>query len=82
MTTIFSVSKTECLSCNNQILKSLGNLQGVFGAEIDRSEGRVIVSHTDEVSCEQISSVLTQSGFMDVKAELASDSPSIWGCAL
>ena len=74
----FTVSESECLLCTNQLLKELGKLQGVFGAEVDRISGRIVVSHTDEVSRAQILEIL---GVKEAQA-LAQDEPSIWGCAL
>ncbi len=80
----FSISKSECKTCNNQVLKTLGTLQGVFGAEMDRIEGKIIVSHTDEVSREKIAEVLLTLGFpeMNIEEDVESDGPSVWGCAL
>ena len=80
----FLVSKTECITCNNQVLKDLGTLQGVFEAEIDRIEGTIIVSHTEEVTREQIAAKLALLGLPDLEIvqEPENDKPSIWGCAL
>jgi len=55
------------MACNNQVLKTLGTLQGVFGAEMDRIEGRIVVSHTDEVAREQIAETLLSLGFPEDK---------------
>jgi len=63
MYSTFLVSKSECMACNNQVLKTLGTLQGVFGAEMDRIEGRIVVSHTDEVVRDQIAETLLSLGF-------------------
>ncbi len=85
MYSTFLVSKSECMACNNQVLKTLGTLQGVFGAEMDRIEGRIVVSHTDEVSRTQIAEMLTKLGFPERKEDTEEpeyDEPSIWGCAL
>ena len=78
MTSIFLVSMTSCVNCNNEVLKSLGSLQGVFGAEIDRSEGKIFVSHTDEVNRQQIIDVLSEIGFQFLGPEIKFDTPSIW----
>lgn len=53
------------MTCNNQALKELGKLQGVFGAEIDRTDGHITVSHTDEVTREKIAEVLVTLGFSE-----------------
>jgi cation transport ATPase len=86
MTSTFLVSKTECMTCNNQVLKTLGTLQGIFGAEMDRIEGRIVVSHTDEVSRSEIADLLGKLGFperaIEQEQEAEADEPSIWGCAL
>jgi len=65
-------------------LKSLGTLRGVFGAEIDQINGQVVVNHTDEVSREEISSMLESLGYKEIKEnqEIEPDEPSIWGCSL
>jgi hypothetical protein len=86
MYSTFLVSKDQCLTCNNQVLKELGKLQGIFGAELERIDGRIVVSHTDEVSREEIAKVLKEIGFPertdDNTTEIKPDEPSIWGCAL
>jgi hypothetical protein len=86
MYSTFLVSKDQCLTCNNQVLKELGKLQGIFGAELERIDGRIVVSHTDEVSREEIAKILKEIGFPertdDNTTEIKPDEPSIWGCAL
>ena len=82
MYSTFLVSKSDCMACNNQVLKTLGTLQGIFGAEMDRIEGQIIVSHTDEVSRKQIADVLLTLGFPERKDQIENGEPSIWGCAL
>ena len=85
MYSTFLVSKSECMTCNNQVLKTLGTFRGVFGAEMDRIEGEITVNHTDEVTRVQIAATLTSLGFSEREesaSELESDEPSIWGCAL
>lgn len=78
----FEISSAECLSCTNQVLKTLGTLRGVFGAEVDRVNGQIIVSHTDEVSRKQIAETLEKLGINEIKTETTPDEPSEWGCAL
>ena len=88
MYSTFLVSKSTCVSCNNQVLKTLGTIQGIFGAEIDQIKGQIVVSHTDEVTREQISKTLSSMGFSECSLEnkqtheIETDEPSIWGCAL
>lgn len=94
MKNTFLVSTTECLACDNQVLKTLGTLQGVFGVEMDRIEGRITVTHTDEVTRAEIAEKLQSLGFpqreekqdetneLSVGNEPEKDEPSIWGCAL
>lgn len=86
MYSTFNVSKTECMTCTNKTLKSLGSLQGVFGAEIDQVEGKITVSHTDEIGRAEIAVKLLSLGYPELKdnpeKELDFDEPSIWGCAL
>ena len=85
MYSTFYVSKSQCMTCNNEVLKTLGTLRGVFGAEMDRIDGRIVVNHTDEVSREEISATLDSLGWKEIQQDEASvdyDEPSIWGCAL
>jgi len=85
MYSVFLVSKSECMTCNNQVLKTLGTLRGVFGAEMDRIEGEITVTHTDEVTREQIAASLITLGFAEREesaTEIEFDEPSVWGCAL
>jgi len=87
MYSTFLISKSECMACNNQVLKQLGTLRGVFGAEMNRIEGEITVSHTDEVNRDQIWEVLISQGMPEriddrLGQEVEFDEPSIWGCAL
>ena len=82
MYSTFILSKSECLSCTNKTLKEIGILQGVFGAEVDRINGKIEVSHTDEISRDKIAGKLEEIGFVLEKNEIEPDEPSIWGCAL
>jgi len=82
MYSTFKISETDCMSCTNVTLKNLGTLRGVFGAEIDRISGDILVNHTDEVCREEISSMLESLGYKEIPEEIESDEPSIWGCAL
>ncbi len=85
MYSTFYVSKSQCMTCDNKALKTIGSLQGVFGAEIDRIEGRIVVNHTDEVTREAIAETLDSLGWKEIlqeKTEVGYDEPSIWGCAL
>ncbi len=85
MYSTFYVSTSQCMTCNNEVLKTLGTLRGVFGAEMDRIDGRIVVNHTDEVSREEIAATLDSLGWKEIQkdeGELNYDEPSIWGCAL
>lgn len=85
MYSTFYVSKSQCMTCDNKVLKTLGTLRGVFGAEMDRIEGVIVVNHTDEVARDQIASTLDELGWKEIpqeKGEIDYDEPSIWGCAL
>ena len=82
MYSTFNISDTDCMSCTNITLKTLGTLRGVFGAEIDRINGQVVVNHTNEVSRQEISEVLESLGFKETPPVFEPDEPSIWGCAL
>lgn len=82
MNSVFYVSKSECMTCTNEVLKNLGKLRGVFGAHLDRIDGKIEVTHTDEVTREQIAAMLVQLGFPQRDKDIEADEPSIWGCAL
>ncbi len=69
MYSTFYISEESCLSCNNKVLKTLGSLQGVFGAEIDRIKGKIEVNHTDEVNRAQIEEILKLEGFIEEDGE-------------
>ncbi len=85
MYSTFYVSTSQCMTCNNEVLKTLGTLRGVFGAEMDRIDGRIVVNHTDEVSREEIAATLDSLGWKEIQkdeGELNYDEPSIRGGAL
>ena len=84
MYSTFIISKSDCMTCTNKTLKSLGTLQGVFGADIDQVEGKVLVTHTDEISRKEIAELLLSLGYPELEnvQETDDDSPSVWGCAL
>lgn len=89
MYSTFFVSKTDCMTCTNKALKSLGTLQGVFGVEINQIDGIIEVNHTDEVTRNEIADMLLTLGYPEFEnKEQANqkivdyDEPSIWGCAL
>jgi len=85
MYSTFNISKTQCMTCNNQVLKSLGMLRGVFGAEIESIDGRITVNHTDEITRNEIAQKLDELGWKIVDNqddEPAYNPPSEWGCAL
>lgn len=84
MYSTFEISKSQCMTCNNEVLKSLGMLQGIFGAEIDTLDGRITVNHTDEVYKLEIAQKLDELGWKVIENsdhETAYDAPSEWGCA-
>ena len=82
----FKVSKSQCMTCNNEVLKQLGQLRGVFAAEIDRIGGEITVNHTDEIDRPTLSAKMDELGWKEIKAEVTdeieADEPSIWGCTL
>jgi hypothetical protein len=70
------------MSCNNEVLKQLGTLQGVFGAEMDRIDGKIVVHHTDEITRTVIGQKLDELGWKELENSTEDDEPSVWGCAL
>ncbi len=69
MYSVFHVEESECMTCNNVVLKQIGFLQGVFGADIDRIDGSIVVHHTDEVDRDTISQKLDELGWKEIKNE-------------
>lgn len=67
MYSTFDVDGSGCLACNNQVLGELGKIQGVYDADVDFVNQRVTVSHTDEVTREDILQVLGKMGLNDTK---------------
>jgi len=84
MYSTFYIAKNECMTCTNKTLKGLGTLHGVFGAEVDSINGKIEVSHTDEVTPSEIETKLRELGFEIITQtnENEYDAPSIWGCVL
>jgi len=88
MYSTFITSKSDCMTCTNKTLKSLGALHGVFGAEIDQIDGKVTVSHTDEITRKEIAEMLLTLGYSELEneelqnQEINYNEPSILGCAL
>lgn len=83
----FRIKKSDCMSCNNVVLKTLGTLRGVFSAELDRVNSYVVVNHTDEVTRNEIEEKLAELGWAvlksdNIETESKYDPPSEWGCAL
>jgi copper chaperone CopZ len=82
MESVFKIRKSQCSSCTNLVLKSLGTLRGVYGGNVDTINGVITVSHTDEVSRKEIAHELSRLGFPETETPKTDDEPSIWGCAL
>jgi copper chaperone CopZ len=85
MYSTFLVVESECSACTNVTLKDLGTLRGVFGAEVDRISGEVVVSHTDEINRNEIEKKLVELGYEIQKnnnEDIPYDDPSIWDCVL
>lgn len=81
MITTITFETSECTYCNNQLLKDLGSVKGIFGAEIDRINGELIIMHTDEVSKNKIIKFLKSINITAI-SKPEEDEPSEWGCAL
>lgn len=84
MYSTFTIKNPEGAACTNLTLRSLGTLQGIFSAEIDRSGGRIEIAHTEEISRTEIAALLLQNGYNidEEENDEPYDAPSIWGCAL
>lgn len=85
MYSTFNIETSDCAMCTNKTLKSLGTLRGVFGAEIDRTGGKIVVSHTDETNRDEIAQLLATMGYTEIintNEQQNYDEPSEWGCVL
>lgn len=87
MYSTFYVSTTQCMTCNNEVLKTLGSLQGVFGAEMDRIDGKIVINHTEEVTREQLAETLDSLGWKEIpqgeeQGQIDYNDPSLWECSL
>lgn len=67
MYSTFDVNGEGCLICSSGVMSQLGRLQGVFGADVDFVNNRVVVNHTDEVKREEIARKLEELGFFEIK---------------
>jgi copper chaperone CopZ len=67
MYSTFDVNGESCLICSSGVMSELGKLQGVFGADVDFINNRVVVNHTDEVSREDMAEKLRKLGFLETK---------------
>lgn len=87
MYSTFYVSKNQCMTCNNEVLKTLGSLQGVFGAELDRIDGKIVVNHTEEVNRESIAQTLDSLGWKEISQneqenKIDYNDPALWECTI
>lgn len=69
MYSTFDVNGDGCLICNSGVMCELGKLQGVFGADVDFVNNRVVVNHTDEVTRGQIAEKLAELGFFEINTD-------------
>jgi len=76
--------KKNILKIIGIVVGGIGTLHGVFGAEVDSINGKIEVSHTDEVTPSEIETKLRELGFEIITQtnENEYDAPSIWGCVL
>lgn len=65
----FNVKKSDGMTCTNVTLKTLGTLRGVFGAEVDRISGNVLVNHTDEINRDEIKKTLESLGYFEEETD-------------
>lgn len=86
MYSTFYISTSQCMTCNNEVLKQLGTLRGVFGAAMDRIDGKIEVNHTDEISREEIRIKLDELGWKENTTDKTTSQegkePSVEGCVL
>lgn len=86
MYSTFYIAKSDCMTCNNKVLKSLGNLRGIFGAEIETIDGKITVNHTDEITRSEIADRLKELGWNTIDEsdddQPGYEPPSEWGCVL
>lgn len=65
MQSIFKIKSLPCAMCNNQALKQVGALRGVFGANIDRINNILTIEHTDEIDRDSIENMLMSLDFIE-----------------
>lgn len=86
MYSTFYISTSQCMTCNNEVLKQLGELRGVFGANMDRIDGKIEVNHTDEITREEIRVKLDKLGWKEIQTENnileANDIQEVWRCTI
>lgn len=69
MNSTFEINSDTCLMCNNQLMRKIGELQGVFGADVDYVNNVINVQHTDEVTKEEIQTLLISLGLQPLNYE-------------
>lgn len=69
MNSTFQINSDTCLMCNNQLMRKIGELQGVFGADVDYVNNVINVQHTDEVTKEEIQTLLISLGLQPLNYE-------------
>lgn len=80
----FELKKQTCAACHNQLLKSIGMIQGIFGAEVNSIERTITVQHTEEISTEELRKKLILMNLIESSFDdnFKDGEPSEWGCAL
>ncbi len=63
MITRINIKNEVCGCCNNLIHKELGTVRGVFGVSIHFEENYIEITHTDEVSYNDLIAKLREMGY-------------------
>lgn len=66
MKTALKIKNTNCGSCANSIHKSLGELNGVFGVNINMITGEIVIDHTNEITREMIIEKLKELDYPEI----------------
>lgn len=66
MRTIIKVSNVHCTGCSRTIGREIGVIPGVYGLNVDIANKTILVDHTEEVSEEELITILKRIGYPQI----------------